>query len=109
MNRKLLPVLLLAAGCATAQAIFTDAQVACEGLALAQSVIPTGTPVATVAADLELACDIAVSLDKDVQAVVAAYEAGQASSGTAPAASASYTPGPLITNAKMHKAKPPAD
>jgi hypothetical protein len=83
---------LMVFSCKTEQAIFTDVQVACQAEALATSVIPPGTPVALVAADVELACDLTLAVDTDVQAVVAAYEAAQAEAGVSATV---YVPSPL--------------
>lgn len=92
-------LILVFSGCAGLKAVFTDIQVACQAEVLATSVIPPGTPVATVAGDIELACDIAVSLDAKVQNVVAAYEASQADAGVTGA----YKASPLVVAKKAAK------
>jgi len=97
----ILPIVLVS--CAAAQAIFTDIQVACQGEALATSIIPTGTPASVVAADIELACDIATTFDSDVQKVVTAWEAAQSDAGVSPVGG-TYTPSPMATHKR--KAKP---
>jgi hypothetical protein len=88
---------------ATAGAVFNDIQTACQAAVLASSVIPAGSPVAPIAADIEIACDIAVTLDKDVQAVVAAYEAAEGDAGvTGP-----YKASPLVAVKRLTKAAKP--
>lgn len=89
---------LFLAACTLAQtsAVFTDIEVACEAEALATSVIPTGTPAATVAADIEVACNLVDSQLPDIIKVVTAFEAQQASVGSAPPAGVLYTPSPMV-------------
>jgi len=96
-----LPVVFAVLSCKQAQAIFTDVQVACQAEALATSIIPPGTPVAQVAQDVELACDLTEAVDADVQAVVAAYEAAQAEAGVS---ATTYIPTPMATKKRALKA-----
>jgi hypothetical protein len=89
-------VLLVAlfAACATAQKVFSDIQTGCIAEALATSVIPPGTPVAMVATDVELVCDLVLDIDKDVQAAVTEYEAEEAEAGVS---ATTYIPSPMAT------------
>jgi hypothetical protein len=87
--------------CAAAQAVWTDIQTACEAEALASSVIPPGTEVSTVAADVALACDVAEALVPDLEKVVQAFVAAQADAGTAP--SGPYVPSPMAQKKKAAK------
>ena len=68
----------------------------CEVDALAGAVIPSGTPAAVVAADIQLACPEA----KGVEALVLAFLGEQADAGTSPPAAA-YVPSPLVMRAKL--------
>jgi hypothetical protein len=85
------------------QSVLTDVQIACESEVLATSVIPAGTPVATVAADIAAGCGIATSLIPDLEQVVTAF---MASTTRAPApAGAVYTPSPRVIAARAVAAK----
>jgi len=74
--------------CTPAQtaAIYSALDAACIANQLAGSIIPTGTPATTVVADIQLVCGALPQLE----AVVTAFEASQAASGTAPPAGAVY-------------------
>jgi hypothetical protein len=87
-------------GCAEAKAILTDVQIGCTAEALATSVIPPNTPAAQVAADIEIACNITMTVDTDVQAIVNAYEANQAEAGVTATA---YVPSPMATKKRAGK------
>jgi hypothetical protein len=80
--------------------VFTDAQVGCETLVLATSVIPAGTLVSVVASDIQVACNIVVGLIPDIEAIVQSFESGQAAAGVAP--SGQYVPSPLVVKARAH-------
>jgi hypothetical protein len=99
---------LLCSGCTPAelaaeQKVFSAIDTACQAEALVTSVIPVGTPASVVAADIEVACNIAVALDQDVQTVVTSFEASQAAAGTAPPAGATYMPTPMAARARAAK------
>lgn len=108
---KTLPALSLLAGAALAlvacltpaqvKAIFTDEQVACEAEELASSVIPAGTPAATVASDVAAGCNIAAALLPDVEAVVVAYMGAT----TRAPAGAVYSPGARVRAARVKVAQ----
>jgi hypothetical protein len=85
------------------QKVFSAVETACQAEALVSSVIPVGTPASEVAADIEVACNIAVALDQDVQTVVTSFEASQAAAGTAPPAGATYMPTPMAARARAAK------
>jgi hypothetical protein len=72
--------LLVVAACtpaeiAQANAAFTDSQIACLAVFNATSVIPPGTEVATVANDAETFCNLAKTVETDIEAIEAAYMA----------------------------------
>jgi hypothetical protein len=91
-------VIVLACSQSATQAVFTDAETACQAIVLATSVIPPGTPASTVAGDVQIACDLAESLLPDIEKVVVAFEAGSdAGSVTA------YVPSPLAVKARSAK------
>ena len=86
-------------GATTAQikAAFTDAEVACEALVLASSVIPSGTPVSQVAADVSTACNISTALLPDVETIVTSF---MGSTARAPALGTVYVPSPMVLAAR---------
>ena len=101
IGSSLLAMALVAcAGMTAGQVATTVTADLCELDALAGAVIPAGTPAATVAADVQLACPLA----KGVEALVLAFIAEQADAGTAPAGTA-YVPSPLVqrARAKAHR------
>jgi hypothetical protein len=78
---------------AQADAVFNDIQAGCMVAELAQSVIPAGTPVAIVATDVQIGCDLADALIPDIEKVIGAFEATQGDAG--PPAGAVYKPAPF--------------
>ena len=85
------------------KAAFTDAEVACEALVLASSVIPSGTPVSQVAADVSTACNISTALLPDVETIVTSF---MGSTTRAPANGTVYVPSPMVGAAKARVVKP---
>lgn len=85
------------------KAAFTDAEVACEALVLASSVIPTGTPVSQVAADVSTACNISQALLPDVETIVTSF---MGSTTRAPALGTVYVPSPMVGAARAKAVKP---
>ncbi len=83
---------------------FTDAEVACEALVLASSVIPSGTPVSQVAADVSTACNISDALLPDVETIVTSF---MGSTTRAPALGTVYVPSPMVVTARAKKAVKP--
>jgi hypothetical protein len=92
---------------AEADAIFNDADTACISAALAGSVIPAGTPVGIVAADVQVGCGLVEALVPDLEKVVASFEASQADAGTVPPAGAAYQPAPFVQAKKAAKKASP--
>ena len=86
--------LVTVVGCTAFDKVMTDMQIGCAAEELAESVIPTGTPIATVATDVATACDLADKLIPDLENAIAAYENGQVANGAAPAVTAQYRPAP---------------
>ena len=86
---------------AQVQAAFTDAQVACEALVLASSVIPSGTPVSQVASDVSTACNISSALLPDVETIVTSF---MGSTTRAPAMGTVYVPSPMVATARTRAA-----
>jgi hypothetical protein len=82
---------------------FTDAEVACEALVLASSVIPGGTPVSQVAADVSTACNISTALLPDVETIVTSF---MGSTTRAPASGTVYVPSPMVGAARARAVKP---
>ncbi len=83
-----------------AQKVLSVEQSICTDVALASSVIPPGTAVATVAKDLEAVCDLSTLAETDIETIVAGFMAGQAAQGTAPPAGTPYHP-PARVRAKV--------
>ena len=80
---------------------FTDAEVACEALVLASSVIPSGTPVSQVASDVSTACNISSALLPDVETIVTSF---MGSTTRAPAMGTMYVPSPMVATARTRAA-----
>lgn len=78
-------------GCTPAQQAqaLTDIDEGCVASELAGSVIPAGTPEATVAADVEVACGLADTALPDLVKIIDSFE-----STAAPAVGATYKPAP---------------
>jgi hypothetical protein len=79
---------------AESRSVFTVIQTVCQAEILATSVIPTGTPVATVAADIEQACNMIDAQLSAIEQVVTQWETDQAASGNAPMGQ--YVPSPKV-------------
>ena len=108
---KMSAVVLIGAvvGCAAFDKVMTDIQIGCAAEELAASVIPTGTPVATIAQDVADACGIASTLIPSLENVVATYENKQAADGTAPVANQQYRAAkwaePILAAKRAERAK----
>jgi len=83
---------------AESRTIFTVIQTVCQAEVLATSVIPTGTSVATVAADIEQACNMLDAQLPAIEQVVTQWENDQAVAGTAP--QGSYVASPKVHHPK---------
>ena len=76
------------------KAAFTVAETACTDAVFATSLIPPGTPVSLVAADLTIACDFADAALPVLEDLVLAVEDAQADAGTDVVGP--YVPSPLV-------------
>jgi hypothetical protein len=83
---------------AESRTVFTIIQTVCQAEILATSVIPTGTPVATVAADIEQGCNMVDAQLPAIEQVVTQWETDQAAAGTAP--QGSYVASPKVHHTK---------
>ncbi len=77
--------------------ILNDVQTACVAAALAQTLIPSGTAAATVAADIALGCNLDAKANPVLIAIITAFEA----QSTPVPAGAVYTPAPFIVKKKQ--------